>query len=68
MSIEGGSKLVLTDRGGPETMALGIILSPIGGVRIAAPVVLAQHKRYKRIDEALTPICCASPIVIELAR
>jgi hypothetical protein len=41
--------------------------SPISGVRIAAPIVLAQHKGSERIGEARTPVRCASPIVIELA-
>jgi hypothetical protein len=40
---------------------------PTGGVRIAAPIVLAQHKEHERIGEALTSIRWASPIVIELA-
>jgi hypothetical protein len=40
---------------------------PISGVRIAAPVVLGQHKEDKRIGEVRTSIRCASPIVIELA-
>jgi hypothetical protein len=40
--------------------------SPISRVRIAAPVVLAQHKRNERIGKVRTPICSASPIVIEL--
>ncbi len=41
--------------------------SPISGVRIAASIVLAQHKENKRIGEARTPVRRASPIVIELA-
>ncbi len=41
--------------------------SPISGVRIAAPIVLAQHKEHERIGEAQTPVRCASPIVIELS-
>ncbi len=40
---------------------------PISGERIAAPVVLAQHKEHERIDEAQKTICSASPIVIEIA-
>ncbi len=40
--------------------------SPIGRVWIAEPIVLAQHKENERIDEARTPICSASPIVIEI--
>jgi hypothetical protein len=40
---------------------------PISGVRIAAPIVLAQHKRSERIGKARTPVCRTSPIVIELA-
>ncbi len=39
---------------------------PIRGVLIIAPIVLAQHKRNKRIGGARTPIRHASPIVIEL--
>jgi hypothetical protein len=41
--------------------------STISGVRIAAPIVLAQHKEHERIGEARTPVRHASPIVIELA-
>ncbi len=41
--------------------------SPISGVRIAVPIVLAQHKEHKKIGEARTPVRRASPIVIELA-
>jgi hypothetical protein len=41
--------------------------SPIGGVRIAGPIVLAQHKGNERIGEAQTTIHSASPIVIEIA-
>jgi hypothetical protein len=41
--------------------------SPISGERIVAPIVLAQHKRNERIGKAQTPVCGASPIVIELA-
>ncbi len=41
--------------------------SPISGVRIAAPIVLAQHKENERIGEARITIRSASPIVIELA-
>ncbi len=40
--------------------------SPIGGVWIAGPLLLAQHKGNERIDEAQTPICHASPINIEI--
>jgi hypothetical protein len=40
--------------------------SPIGGVRITEPIVLAQHKGNERIVEAQTPIRCASPIVEKL--
>ncbi len=40
--------------------------SPISGVKIAAPIVLALHKGQNRIGEARTPICSASPIVTEL--
>jgi hypothetical protein len=40
---------------------------PNGRVRIAAPIVLAQHKGNKRISNAWTSICRASPIVIEIA-
>ncbi len=41
--------------------------SPISGVRIAAPIVLAQHKENKRIGEGRLTIRSASPIVTELA-
>ncbi len=41
--------------------------SPIGGIPIAAPIVLAQHKENERIGEARETICSASPIVIEIA-
>ncbi len=41
--------------------------SPNSGVRIAAPIVLAQHKENERIGEAWITIRSASPIVIELA-
>jgi hypothetical protein len=37
------------------------------GVRIAAPIVLAQLKDNERIGEALKTIHSASPIVIEIA-
>ena len=40
---------------------------PISGVRIVAPIILAQHKRNERIGEARTPVRRASPIVIQLA-
>jgi hypothetical protein len=38
-----------------------------GGVRIAAPIVLAQYKGNERIGEARTSIRRASPIVTEIA-
>ncbi len=41
--------------------------SPISGVRIAAPIVLVQHKENERIGEVRITILSASPIVIELA-
>jgi hypothetical protein len=41
--------------------------SPIGGIRIAAPKVLAQHKENKRIGEARVTIYSALPIVTEIA-
>ena len=41
--------------------------SPISGVRIAAPIVLALHKDNERIGEARRTIRSASPIVIEIA-
>jgi Na+-driven multidrug efflux pump len=41
--------------------------SPTGGVQIAAPIVLAQHKGNKRIGEARTSIRHALPIIIEIA-
>jgi hypothetical protein len=37
----------------------------ISGVRIVAPIVLAQHKEHERIGEARTSMQRASPIVIE---
>jgi hypothetical protein len=40
--------------------------SPITGVRIAAPIVLPQHKENEKIGEARTLVRRASPIVIEL--
>ncbi len=40
--------------------------TPISGVRIVAPIVLAQHEEHERIGEARTPVRRASPIVIEL--
>jgi hypothetical protein len=39
-------------------------LFPLSGVRIAVPIVLAQHKEYDRIGEARIPLRCALPIVI----
>ncbi len=41
--------------------------SPISRVRIAAPIVLAQHKDNERIGEARKTIRSALPIVIEIA-
>ncbi len=41
--------------------------SPISGVRIVSPIILALHKRNERIGKARTPVRRASPIVIELA-
>jgi hypothetical protein len=40
--------------------------SPLGGVRIAGLIVLAQHMGNKRIGVALTTIRSALPIVIEI--
>ena len=40
--------------------------SPISGVRIVAPIVLAQHKDNERIGKARTTIRSTSPIVIEI--
>jgi hypothetical protein len=40
---------------------------PIGGERIAGPVVLALHKGNQRIGKARTTVCSASSIVIEIA-
>jgi hypothetical protein len=37
---------------------------PISGVRIAAPIVLAQHKRSERIGKAQKLMCDALPIVL----
>ncbi len=42
-------------------------VSPIGGVRITGPILLAQHKGNEKIGEARTPFCRALPIVIEIA-
>jgi hypothetical protein len=39
---------------------------PISGERIAAPIVLAQHKEHKRIGKVRTSMRRASPIVIKL--
>jgi hypothetical protein len=39
---------------------------PIGGVRIAGPIVLAQHKGKERIGKAQATIRCASPVVTEI--
>jgi hypothetical protein len=41
--------------------------SPIGGARIAGPIILAQHKENERIGEARITILSSSPIVIEIA-
>jgi hypothetical protein len=41
--------------------------SPIGGIRIAGPIVLVQHKENERIGKARETIPSASPIVIEIA-
>jgi hypothetical protein len=41
--------------------------SPIGGVRIVAPKVLAQHKKNERIGKTQLTIRSTSPIVIEIA-
>ncbi len=41
--------------------------SPVSGVRIVAPIVLALHKENERIGEAWTSIRRASPIVREIA-
>jgi hypothetical protein len=41
--------------------------SPIGGVRIVAPIVLAQYNENERIGEVRLTIRSASPIVIEIA-
>jgi hypothetical protein len=41
--------------------------SPISGVQIVAPIVLALHKEQKRIGKARTPVRRASPIVIKIA-
>ncbi len=41
--------------------------SPLGGIRIAAPIVLAQHKENERIGEARETIRSVLPIVIEIA-
>ncbi len=39
----------------------------IGRVRVAGPIVLAQHKGNKRIGEVRRTVGGASPIVIEIA-
>ncbi len=41
--------------------------SPIIGVKIAAPIVLALHRGHKQIGKAQKTIRSASPIVTELA-
>jgi hypothetical protein len=41
-------------------------LSAISGLKIAAPLVLAQHKGHKRIGKAPAPIRRALPIDKEL--
>jgi hypothetical protein len=41
--------------------------SPIGGARIAGPIVLTLQKDNERIGEARKTIRSASPIVIEIA-
>ncbi len=41
--------------------------SPIGRVRIVAPIVLAQHKENERIGKALLSIRSATPIAIEIS-
>ncbi len=41
--------------------------SPIGGVRIVAPIVLAQHEENERIGEARLTLHSALPVVIEIA-
>ncbi len=41
--------------------------SPIGGLRIVVPIVLAQHKEKERIGEARLTVRSASPIDIEIA-
>jgi hypothetical protein len=40
---------------------------PIGGVRIAGQIELAQHKENERIGKARKTIRSALPIVIEIA-
>ncbi len=40
---------------------------PISGVRITAPIVLAQHKGHKRINEVQKAIQHALPIFFEIA-
>jgi hypothetical protein len=44
-----------------------ICYASLGRLRIAGPIVLAQHKGNKRIGEALTTIRSALPIVVEIA-
>ncbi len=41
--------------------------SPIGRVRIAVSIVLAEHKGNERIGKARTTVCSTSAIVIEIA-
>jgi hypothetical protein len=41
--------------------------SPICGVKIAGPIVLAQQKGYERVDKAWTSIRRTSPFVTEIA-
>jgi hypothetical protein len=41
--------------------------SPLGGVQIVTPIVLAQHKKNERIGKARLTVRSTSPIVIEIA-
>ncbi len=41
--------------------------SPTSGIRIAAPIILEQHKRQERLGEVRKIIRRASPIVPEIA-
>jgi hypothetical protein len=71
LTPRGSSRLRYSSRLRPVIRFLWIFhihcISPISGVRIAAPMILAQHKGNERMGKARTPVRCTSPIVVELA-